>query len=352
MDGLLHAALGFLERGWTPLPIAPRGKQPLLPWRRLQRERPTPVDVDHWWSLWPEANVGIVTGIASGLAVLDLDGPEAQVLAGELGLPDAPTVQTGNGLHVYCALAVPTRSSTGLRPGVDLRADGGYVVAPPSVHKTGTRYAWVVAPDGDLPPLPDWATGTARIPGADRTTGWVTRALRGVEEGRRNATCARLAGYFLAKGLSPDVLEAVLLGWNFLNRPPLPTEEVRRTFTSIVARGRRRRTEALPFTEDTMLEFLAGWGRVCTHGEKSTYQAICVTEWKRGLPPGARLYISGRELNANGGATPQRSGHVLARLAVKRLIEFEPGRSGLSGRAATIRRVVPLPPAVSHHEQR
>lgn len=344
MNGPLHAAHWFLERGWTPLPIEPRGKQPLVPWRRLQREHPTPADLEHWWSLWPEANVGIVTGAASRLAVLDMDSEEALQRAAELGLPDcAPRAKTTRGEHLYCQAdrSVPTGI---VMPGLEVRGEGAYIIAPPSVHFSGALYTWIIPPDGELPPLPEWADRQAVSPRQDREAGWVARALRGVEEGRRNATCARLAGYLLAKGVPVDVAEAFLLGWNRLNRPPLPDDGVCRTVASITARGRRQRTEALPFTEASLLEFLTGPGRRCTHGARSTYQALCAVEWVRGLPPGSPLFVSYRELTAYGGVSPQRAHEVLSRLAKDGLVRFEPaGRAGgLRGQAATVRRLLPL----------
>jgi len=344
-SALLNAAFGFLERGWTPLPIAPRGKEPLIRWQRLQRQRPTAGDLEQWWSWWPLANVGIVTGMASGLAVLDLDGPEAIERAKQLGLPDAPGVQTARGMHFYCSIDGVVRSAAGVQPGIDLRAEGGYVVAPPSLHPTGIFYTWVLPPVRDLPPLPEWA---AR-PGTKRqetcAPRWAVHALRGAEKGRRNITCAKLAGYFLAKGVSPDVVEATLLAWNQLNRPPLPADEVRRTVLSIALRGRRQRTEALPFTERSLIEFLTGpWAQDCTHGERSTYQVLCIIAHQRGLPRGTTLYVSYRELAGKGGVSVQRAHHVLTRLARRGLIEFEPAgqADGLRGRAATVR-LLPLP---------
>lgn len=252
----LRAAHAYLERGWTPLPLQPRSKQPLLPWRRLQRERPDAKSLQQWWSFWPQANVGVITGAPSRLAVLDLDGPEAEAIAKELGLPDAPTVRTGIGLHVYCSNAIPTRSTVGLRPGIDLRADGGYVVAPPSVHPSGAVYAWLSNPNGGLPPLPAWAMPSHPKPEGHKVR-WVVTGLQGVEQGQRNATCARLAGYFLAHGVPSDVIEVTLLAWNCRNRPPLHEHEVRQTIAAIIARGMRQRAEALPMTEGSLVEFLA-----------------------------------------------------------------------------------------------
>ncbi len=168
-------------------------------------------------------------------------------------------------------------------------------------------------------------------------------ALRGVEQGRRNATCARLTGHFLAHGFGLDVIDAVLLAWNGRNRPPLPEAEVRQTISAIVTRGQRQRADALPGTEGTLLEFLSGpWARECSHGERSTYQAVCIVEFERGLPPGAEMHVSYRELHCRGAVSPQRCGEVLRRLVRRGYLEFRPGRPGLQGRAATIHRL-PLP---------
>ena len=122
--------------------------------------------VEKWWAAEPEANIGLVTGIA--FDVLDVDGPEALDAlkrAGAIGDPDigGPTVATPRGWHVYVA---PTgRGNTvnlaGLK-GVDWRGKGGYVVAPPSVTVDGTVWSWITGTPFDLGPdtpvaaAPDW----------------------------------------------------------------------------------------------------------------------------------------------------------------------------------------------------
>jgi hypothetical protein len=343
---LLRAALEYLERGWTPLPLQPRSKLPLIPWARLRQTRPQAKDLEQWWAWWPEANVGIITGRPSNVAVVDLDGPEAQGLAEQLGLPVAPTVRTGQGLHIYCSAFSAIDSAIGIRPGIDLRADGGYVVAPPSVHPSGRPYWWVVPPAEVLPPLPSWALPVS-APSLDarRRPNWVVTALRGVEQGRRNATCASLTGYFFAHGVSHDVIEASLSAWNIRNRPPLLEGELHRTIAAIVARGRQQRADALPLTEGTVFEYLSGpWSKDCTHGERSTYQAVCAVEHLRGLPPGTLLHVSYQELASCGSVSPQRCRPVLARLANRGYLEFHPSgqAGGLRGMAASVRRL-PLP---------
>jgi len=103
-----------------------------------------------WWRRWPGANVGIVTGMASGLLVLDIDprhgGVESlALLEREHGsLPETAEVSTGGGgrhiLFLHPGFRVKNRAN--MMPGVDVRGDDGYIVAPPSLHASGRRYEW------------------------------------------------------------------------------------------------------------------------------------------------------------------------------------------------------------------
>ena len=106
--------------------------------------------VDRWWDQWPKANVGIATGSGSGIVVLDVDPRHggdvslAETVERYASLPSTPTVRTGGGLHLYFRHlgAVACTRGLGGYPGLDLRGDGGYVVAPPSIHKSGNVYVW------------------------------------------------------------------------------------------------------------------------------------------------------------------------------------------------------------------
>lgn len=101
-----------------------------------------------WWKKWPTANIGIATGSVSDLVVVDIDprngGDDTfDALVREFGAaPETPEVLTGGGgRHLYFRDTGGVIPST-LGPGIDIKADGGYVVAPPSVHIRGRRYAW------------------------------------------------------------------------------------------------------------------------------------------------------------------------------------------------------------------
>jgi hypothetical protein len=248
------AAAALLARGWSPIPLRPSDKRPLLPWEPYRHRPPLPAELALWRARWPEANVGIVTGAVSGLVVLDVDPEkdgEASLAALEAtfgSLPDTLVVRTGGGgRHLYFAHpGEPVPCAVGLGPGLDVRGDGGYVVAPPSIHPSGRPYRFEGAADRPLAPAPGWLLAllaeARRRPG--HPIGWWRRLLReGLVEGERNTRLASLAGLLLHHGLEPGVVEELLQGWNLGRcRPPLPPEEVSGIVASI-CRTRARRAE-------------------------------------------------------------------------------------------------------------
>jgi putative DNA primase/helicase len=101
-----------------------------------------------WWTKWPEANIGIATGAISGIIVIDIDGPKGletlRRLEAEIGaLPLGPTVKTHRGFHRYLKSVRGEFTKCSAADGLDVRGDGGYVVAPPSGHLSGHTYRWV-----------------------------------------------------------------------------------------------------------------------------------------------------------------------------------------------------------------
>jgi hypothetical protein len=135
--------------------------------------------------------------------------------------------------------------------GVDVRGDGGYIVAPPSRHMSGFPYATSVDHHPDevsLADVPAWLTGRLRLRSAEgkpaaRPAGeW--RGITGgtVAEGERNRTIASLAGYLLRNRIDPWVTIDLLRAWNRARcAPPLCDEEVIRTVRSIARREVERR---------------------------------------------------------------------------------------------------------------
>ena len=119
-----------------------------------------------WRAKWPQANIGICTGQHSDLLVLDVDprngGDETlkQLIARYGELPETPLCATGGGgSHYYLQHpgAIQLKGKDSHYPGLDIKGDGGYVVAPPSGHHSGGVYHWLNDwRTTTLAPVPDW----------------------------------------------------------------------------------------------------------------------------------------------------------------------------------------------------
>lgn len=202
-------ALALARAGFRVFPLRTRDKRPLpnFPWKDLASNDKT--TVASWWDRNPNANIGLATG--GRFLVVDVDKPEAWgdlLTAKKYELPPCPTVRTGKGMHLY--FAMPAGFEIGNRAGLgggvfDVRGNGGYVVAPPSVHPDGQRYEWATDVDlAHIPLPPDWLldlltarkdTLSAPVPTSVRLDKYVAAALAGVSadvasapEGQRNAT--------------------------------------------------------------------------------------------------------------------------------------------------------------------
>lgn len=170
MSSFLAEALSCAARNWAIFPIVPGGKQPLgkLAPNGLKNATCDPAIIDAWWTKEPQANVAIATGAISGLVVLDVDAKsggdetlaDLELLHGKL--PQTVEVLTGGGgRHVYFrwpGRQIPN-SAGRIGTGLDVRGDGGYVVAPPSLHQSGQRYQWEISSDPsdvELAEIPAW----------------------------------------------------------------------------------------------------------------------------------------------------------------------------------------------------
>lgn len=174
----LDHALEYAARGWAVIPLhtttgkgcscarlhrcTSPGKHPRTQ-HGLEDGTTDGDQIRTWWGRWPKANVGIVTGAVSGLIVLDIDADKGgfqsldDMQAENEQLDDTITVNTGGGgRHLYFAHpGTPIGNRGRMRPGIDFRGDGGYVVAPPSGHQSGRQYEWAIELD-EPAPLPAW----------------------------------------------------------------------------------------------------------------------------------------------------------------------------------------------------
>lgn len=249
----LDIALSYAARGWhivalhTPVPGGacscgkptcdsvgkhPRWDKQLLP-NGLKSATADPGVIRVWWSLWPDANIGIVTGTASGLWALDVEAAGLMTLEHLLAthgpLPDTPHQQTGGGgaHYLFAHPGGAVRNRVRFAAGLDTRGDGGYIVAAPSLHASGARYDWIVSPDdAPLAAAPQWlldlvtpaqsnappptmngasANGHAKLP--RRTLEYL---LNGAPHGARNQELYAAAQQFYAAGYSQSEADAKL----------------------------------------------------------------------------------------------------------------------------------------------
>jgi Protein of unknown function (DUF3987)/Bifunctional DNA primase/polymerase, N-terminal/Primase C terminal 1 (PriCT-1) len=251
---LLRAALLYASRGRAVVPLhtpvgdgcsceeGPRclhpGKHPRLNrWQKLASS--DPVVIGDWWSRWPDANVGIVCGELSGVFVVDVDNRHGgdvslEELEARIG-PLTPTLTTltgGGGLHYWFVQppgVVFTNENTGrvLGPGLDVKTDGGLVVAPPSLHTSGRTYAWEVGAPliPAAPPAALLALLTARSRNGAKAT--PPAPDEPIPAGRRRSALLSLAGAMRRQGADAATIAAALETFNAARCvPPLPATEV------------------------------------------------------------------------------------------------------------------------------
>jgi hypothetical protein len=218
MNRLLEAALGYADRGFPVYPVhwpcptpggarlacsCPRGpacdrpaKHPLV--RHGVKEATTDADrIGRWWRRWPQANVGLATGIC--FDALDIDGPAGRAAlrqlqeAADLPLP-GPLVATGGGgwHHWFTPTGLGNRPPRGLAH-VDWRGRGGCVLAPPSRHVSGGSYRWLVGLD--QAPLPEVPAALRELLGPGRATTSRLASLAGPVDPKRPPTFGHPYGW-------------------------------------------------------------------------------------------------------------------------------------------------------------
>jgi hypothetical protein len=233
---LMAAALGYGQRGWRVLPIRKDKKTPYI--KNWQHAATIDADqITEWWKQWSDANVGILTGAESGIFVVDVDG--------ELGAASLAawveefnwdivtlTAKTGRGTHFYFKHPGGTiKTRVGIRPGIDVRGDGGYVVAPPSVHSSGSIYEFVSedvviasAPQELVDLIANGGEALEKVKSTEDRTDCEGQCI---PEGQRNTTLFKRACSMQARGLESQDIDDELSRVNDTQCvPPLPVEEV------------------------------------------------------------------------------------------------------------------------------
>jgi hypothetical protein len=257
MSPLGTAALALAAKGMRVFPLRPRTKDPLIEgWPK--KATTDPHIIRGWWRS-DDNNIGIATGKGSGVWVIDIDGEEGEetirTFEAEHGAL-APTVEaiTGAGRHLYFRWPQGTEiRNTQCRddlPGIDVRGEGGYVIAPPSIHPSGRRYAWSVDSANEFVDAPGWlihlVTNKSRANGGSGEAAspecWRTFIGETVDGSRRGRAIARLSGLLLRRYVDPLVVLDITRMFNATRcQPPLPDDEVVRIVTDIANLEKQRR---------------------------------------------------------------------------------------------------------------
>jgi hypothetical protein len=242
---LLASALAYAGHGYPVFPISPGRKKPPITEHGLLDATTDAKQIEQWWHYHPSANIGIAT---HGLLIVDIDRSDNPWLSDQ---PErlvelasgAVSLTAGGGKHFVFRQPANkhwrnTTSQLALR--VDTRADGGYIVAPPSRIEGGGAYRWVPGlelecPPERLPEPPGWLVDLLdRLHGHEKPVSVIAGNENAIPETQRNATLASLAGVMRRHGMSqPEILAAL----QQVNRdrclPALEMVEVERISRSI-----------------------------------------------------------------------------------------------------------------------
>jgi hypothetical protein len=251
---MLQTARALAEKGLAIFPCLPRDKRPATP-HGLKEATTDAIEIENWWHSNPNYNIAIATGAVSGVFVVDLDGADAEAKLRKLEaqngeLPATVESITGRGRHLlFKCPKTPVRNSAGkIATGIDVRATGGYVIAPPSIHPSGRHYSWSVDSASSFAAAPEWLLSIIaepETPTAAPATVWRGLVSSGVVEGQRNSSAARVAGYLLRRFVDPIVVLELVQNWNAMRcSPPLPPDEIITIVNSICGRELARRLQA------------------------------------------------------------------------------------------------------------
>ncbi len=242
---LKQEALDLLALGFSVIPLIPGTKKARVSWGIYQERRATVAEVEAWWNEEPESGIGIVTGAISGIIVADIDprnGGTLEAMGGELANRAAST--GGGGWHLYFRHPGDRRvtSHPTFKPGIDCKADGGYVVAPPT-----PGYAWLM--EKELGDPPAWMLSepapTPGITAGGTRESWIAKAFEeGAKPGTQADTMARLSGYLAARSVPVDIATGIMQGWAANleqdERDPWRPEQVAQTVESVYRTAARR----------------------------------------------------------------------------------------------------------------
>ena len=246
MVEIIDAALDYQSKGFGIIPIQ-KNKKPFIKWEEYQKRKSSEDEVKEWWTKWPDAMIGIITGALNSIFVIDVDSKQgAENLSNYI--PESlitPTSKTPKGgQHLY--FLYPQEKITigaGVIPGTDFRGDGGFIIAPPSQNSTNKKYEWLEGLsiiDVPLSPLPKeyllYVLKHSQVGGYIQAENEEVMFVKG----RRDNDLFHIAN-ILSKAKEPNwaikqTLERLALSCN----PPYPVSQIQEKIESALKRSEKR----------------------------------------------------------------------------------------------------------------
>lgn len=231
---MIEIALHYAAQGWPVFPLIPRDKYPLKGSHGYKDATTSPALIETWWRREPKANIGLATGRASGLLVLDVDVKNDKpgiASMRTLSLPRTFTVRTPTGgFHLYFDMPAASISiGADLLPGVDWRGNGGYVVAAGSATADGM---YEIMDRAAIATLPERVVHLLR---EAKRRAPIQRSAAGavIPEGARDDTLIRIAGAIRRFGVeAPAILECLRAVSRHHCQPPHEERDLERLAAS------------------------------------------------------------------------------------------------------------------------
>lgn len=256
-ERVLKTALRYKkDLSMSVIPIRPDNKKPYIKWLKYQKESADKDEITGWFAQYPDAMIGIVTGAISGIMVIDCDNDKAflDIKASMPAELETWVAKTPRGYHIY--FKYPEKgisNSTSIIENVDIRGEGGYIIASPSVKENGDIYAWIVSPDScKLAEIPEEFCILYNIYNSLYKGGVVSDVANQTTKttndhkdhsffdyGRRDNDIFHLANCLLKGGCEIDFTTKAIeiIGQNL--NPPFPKDEIELKIKSALSRSER-----------------------------------------------------------------------------------------------------------------